>query len=137
MIEKSVLLHCPRDEAFRLFTGSISDWWPATHRVTKDAGGELFLEQTGRFWERARDGREAELGRVLVWDAPGRLILDFYLGTGADHPTAVEITFTAVMDGTRVTVQHRAKPESTDLWTQRAPVFERSWDAVLLALANR
>jgi len=137
MIEKSVLLLCPPTEAFQLFTQRISEWWPKTHRLSEDPGSELFLERTGRFWERAGDGREVELGRVLVWQAPERLALDFYLGTSAAQPTAVEVTFTAENEGTRVHICHRARPESDALWDLRAPVFEKSWSAVLAALADR
>jgi hypothetical protein len=124
-------------EAFQLFTGRISEWWPTGHRLTKDSSSHLFLERTGRFWERSRDGREIELGRVLEWDAPNRLALDFYLGTNAAQPTAVEVSFAAENEGTRVTVRHSARPESEDLWNQRAPVFERSWDAVLASLSQQ
>jgi uncharacterized protein YndB with AHSA1/START domain len=131
MIQKSVLLRCPPKEAFQLFAARISEWWPTSHRLTKDPESELFLEPSGRFWERARDGREMELGRVRVWEPPHRLTLDFYLGTSAAQPTAVEVTFIAENDGTLVTVHHQAKPESQDLWNQRAPIFERSWQAVL------
>jgi uncharacterized protein YndB with AHSA1/START domain len=137
VIQKSVLLHCKPEGAFQLFATRISEWWPVTHRLTKDPESELFLEQSGRFWERARDGREMELGQVRIWEPPHRLTLDFYLGTNAAQPTAVEITFTEESEGTRVTVHHQAKPESEDLWNQRAPVFERSWGAVLQALVNR
>jgi uncharacterized protein YndB with AHSA1/START domain len=131
VIQKSAFLRCPPQEAFQLFATRISEWWPVTHRLTKDPESELFLEQSGRFWERARDGREMELGRVRAWEPPHRLTLDFYLGTSAAQPTAVEITFTQEDEGTRVTVHHQAKPESEALWNQRAPVFERSWEAVL------
>jgi uncharacterized protein YndB with AHSA1/START domain len=137
MIQKSVLLRCPPDGAFQLFTERISEWWPPTHRLTKDPESKVFLEQTGRFWERAQDGREIELGRVLVWDPPHGLTLDFYMGTNSAQPTAVEVTFNAENEGTRVTVHHRPKAESATLWNQRAPVFERSWEAVLAALATR
>ncbi len=137
MIEKSIVLHCHVDEAFSIFTSRISEWWPVTHRPSKDPEGELVLERAGRFWERARDGREIELGRVLEWEPPHRLTLDFYMGTGPTEPTAVEVTFTPEDEGTRITVRHRPKPESQDLWDQRAPVFGRSWEAVLGALANR
>lgn len=135
MIEKTIILRCPPEQAFQLFTGRVSDWWPPTHRPTKDPESELFMEPNGRFWERARDGREADLGRVINWEPPHRLALDFYLGTNAAQPTAVEVAFTPENGGTRVTVQHRPKPESHDLWTQRAPVFMKSWEAVLHALA--
>jgi uncharacterized protein YndB with AHSA1/START domain len=137
MIHKSILLRCPPADAFHLFTERISEWWPPSHRPTKDPHSQIFLERSGRFWERARDEREADLGRVLVWDEPLRLVLDFYLGTNQAQPTEVEITFVPEDEGTRVTVQHRAKPESQDLWNARATVFEKSWDAVLFSLANR
>jgi uncharacterized protein YndB with AHSA1/START domain len=137
MLEKSILMHCPPDRAFHIFTAQVSEWWPKTHRPTKDPESELFLEADGRFWERARDGREADLGRVLTWEPPHRLTLDFYLGTGPAQPTAVDITFTPETGGTRVTVLHRPKPESEALWSLRAQVFEKSWVAVLEALAIR
>ena len=49
MIQKSVLLHCSPEGAFSLFAARISEWWPKTHRLTKDPESELFLEETGRF----------------------------------------------------------------------------------------
>ena len=137
MILKSVLLRLPPEEAFRLFTERISAWWPDSHRPSKDPASELFLEAGGRFWEKARDGREFELGHVVSWEPPHRLTVDFYIGTNAAQPTALEVIFAAEDEGTRVTVHHRAKPESEELWTRRAPVFERSWEAVLAALANQ
>jgi uncharacterized protein YndB with AHSA1/START domain len=137
MIRKSVPLHCDAEEAFQLFTARISEWWPHSHRPAKDPDSKLVLEETGRFSELARDGREIELGRVLAWQPPHRLALDFYVGTNPAQPTAVEVIFTPESDGTRVTIHHRPKPESRDLWNQRAPVFERSWEAVLSALSNR
>lgn len=134
MIEKSVLLPISQSEAFALFTSRISEWWPPSHRPSKDPLSEMFLEQSGRFWERARDGREVDLGRVVRWDPPTSLELDFYLGTSAAQPTAVTITFTPENGGTRVFVSHRAKVESEDLFPLRAPVYDRSWTAVLAAL---
>ncbi len=137
MIEKSVLLACPPEKAFQLFTAQVTEWWPKTHRLTRDPESQLFLEPSGRFWERARDGREMDLGRVRAWEPPHRLALDFYMGTNPAQPTSVEVTFTPEDQGTRVSVHHRPLPESQELWQQRAPVFQRSWEAVLQALANR
>ena len=99
------------------------------------------MHADGRFFERARDGEEVELGRVLVWEPSRRLVLDFYPGTDAEHPTAVEVRFTAVGGGTRVGIRHGPKPESASAWTAGAPRYERSWDLVTAALeeagANR
>lgn len=136
MIDKTVLLGCSLQRAFELFTERTSDWWPADRRHTKDPRSEIFLLPNGRFFERARDGREVDLGRVRVWDPPRRLLLDFYIGTDADHPTEVLITFAEQGDSTRVRVEHRPTERSRDLWEKRAPAYVRSWDLVLAAFRS-
>lgn len=133
-ISKSVLLLCEQARAFELFTARISEWWPADRRHTKDPHSELFLLASGRLYERSSDGREVELGRVRAWEPPSRLLLDFYVGTDAAHPTEVEISFAAEDNATRVSVTHRPTAASQEFWKQRAPIFERSWEAVLVAL---
>jgi activator of Hsp90 ATPase-like protein len=134
VIQKSAFLACPPAEAFALFTQRASDWWPDGVRHTADPRSEIRMLAEGRFWERATDGHEVELGRVVVWEPAQRLILDFYPGTDARHPTEVVIRFTAENGGTRVVVEHSPKLESADLWATGAPKFERSWTLVLAAL---
>jgi len=135
-IEKTVWLPCTIERAFGLFTAEVGAWWPPERRHTGDAGGEMFLLESGRFYERARDGREVELGRVRAWEPPSRLLLDFYPGTDAQHPTEVEVGFVAEGDGTRVSVTHRATAASEALFQSRAPRYAASWDVVLPALAR-
>ncbi|HEY3614134.1 MAG TPA: SRPBCC domain-containing protein [Gaiellales bacterium] len=136
MIEQSVVLACARERAFALFTERASDWWPEPLRHTGDARSQITLLASGRFWERASDGREVELGCVTAWEPPVRLALDFYPGTGAEHPTEVVVRFSAEGEGTRVVVQHRPKAASADLWAAGAHRFERSWALVLAALEH-
>lgn len=136
MMVKSVMLPLAPAAAFRLFTEKIDDWWPPQRRHTEDPASEIFLLPSGRFYERAGDGREVELGHVRSWDLPRRILLDFFIATGPDKPTEVEITFAPEASGTRVTVTHRPKPESVGLWTKWAPRYEQSWDAVLTALSR-
>ena len=93
MIEKSAFLVCAPARAFTLFTERASDWWPEGLRHTSDPRSEIRMLADGRFWERAGDGHEVELGRVLVWEPAQRLILDFYPGTDAEHPTEVVVRF--------------------------------------------
>jgi hypothetical protein len=135
MITKSVLLRMTPDAAFRLFTGQISAWWPAERRHTSDPRSTLHLYADGRFFERASDGYELELGRVIEWTAPERIVLDFYIATGPAHPTRAEILFVAEGAGTRVTIIHTSAAESESLWDERAPRYERSWEVVLAALS--
>jgi uncharacterized protein YndB with AHSA1/START domain len=136
MMVKSVMLPLTPLAAFELFTQKIGVWWPADRRHTQDPTSEIFLLQSGRFYERARDGHEVELGHVRSWELPSRILLDFFIATGPEKPTEVEITFAAQEGGTRVTVTHRPKPDSESLWTERAPRYERSWNVVLTALSR-
>lgn len=124
------------EQAFDLFTLGVGEWWPESHRPGKDPAGELFLLESGRFYERTSDGREFELGRVVEWVRPARLELDFYLGTGPAAPTAVTVTFTAAGDGTTVWVSHRPKLESLEMWEGRVVIYQRSWESVLGHLTN-
>lgn len=134
MITKSVLLTCGVERAFELFTEHAGVWWPESRRHTRDAQSEIRMLSSGRFWERARDGTEVELGLIRVWEAPRRLVLDFYPGTDAEHPTEVTVTFEAAGPDTLVTVEHRATDSSEALWKTRAPRFEESWSLLLPSL---
>ncbi|MDX2159453.1 MAG: hypothetical protein SFW09_23350 [Hyphomicrobiaceae bacterium] len=134
MIINSVLLDMDVSRAFALVTGRISEWWPAQRWHTGDKTSSIFLLASGRFFERAADGREVELGKVTLWNEPHVILLDFYIATGPDHPTEVEIRFEADAAATRVTVIHRPKPESAHLWDEGSPRYATSWAIVLASL---
>lgn len=134
MIEKHVILPCGVEEAFALFTRRIGEWWPPERRHTKDPASLIVLSADGPFFERASNGHEVPLGRVLEWDAPVRIVLDWYPGTDPEHPTRVEVRFSPEGAGTRVEVQHGPTAASADLFPLRAPRYDASWDLVLRAL---
>lgn len=135
MIEKSILLACGQARAFEIFTRKISDWWPPERRHTKDPKSTIVLSEDGRFFERDASGNEVELGTVITWEPPARIVLDWYPGTDKDHPTRVEIRFAAEGDGTRLVVEHGPTSASEDLFSTRAPRYEASWSLVLDALS--
>jgi uncharacterized protein YndB with AHSA1/START domain len=136
MIRKTAYLACRPARAFTLFTERASDWWPKDVRHTRDPQSEIRMLADGRFWERAADGHEVELGRVLVWEPGQRIVLDFYPGTDERHPTEVVVSFSEEGGGTRVVVEHSPKSESRELWATGAPKFERSWKLVMAALGE-
>ncbi len=136
MIVQSVMVDMRAAEAFTFFAGRISEWWPADRRHTGDSRSRIFLEASGRFYERASNGREVELGKVTRWIEPQLIVIDFYIATGPDHPTEVEISFEEVGARTRVTVSHGPKPVSKHLWDERSPRYVASWQLVLAALVH-
>ncbi len=136
MMIKSVLLPLQPAAAFDLFTTAIADWWPPSNRHTNDPASVVLLSAEAGLFERASDGHEVVLGKVLAWEPPARILLDFYVATGPEQPTAVEIRFELEGSGTRLTVVHRPKPESEALWHDRVARYERAWERVLAALAG-
>jgi uncharacterized protein YndB with AHSA1/START domain len=135
-VRKSVRLACSPERAFALFTERAGEWWPADRRHTADPHSEIRALASGRFFERAHDGTEVELGHVRSWEPPSRLVLDFFVGTGANTPTLVIVTFVAEGDGTRVSVDHGPTDASAELYRSRAPRFAASWERVLEALTH-
>jgi uncharacterized protein YndB with AHSA1/START domain len=137
MIRKTVVLQCSPERAFSLFTEQAGQWWPTERRHTEDAASAIRIEESGRFFERASDGTEVELGVVRRFEPASRLVLDWYPGTGRANATKVEVRFEAVDGGTRVTVDHDSGAASREMFTRNAPAYVRSWDMVLAALASQ
>jgi uncharacterized protein YndB with AHSA1/START domain len=135
MIEKDVLLRCTPDRAFALFTAEASRWWPPTRRHTGDPESRITMAATGRFCEESAE-RQVELGRVVDWCPPERLVLEWFPGTGPEQPTRVEVTFEPEGPCTRVRVRHGPTPASEAIFPTRAPRYAESWELVLAALAS-
>lgn len=134
MITKTLVLPCPPARAFALFTEHASEWWPPERRHTGDPASTITMLESGRFFERGGDGREVELGRVLAWKPGEQLVLDWFPGTDAEHPTRVLVSFAPEGEHTRITIEHGPTPESDELYPARAPRYAASWDLVLAAL---
>ena len=131
MIVKTVVLRCDCDRAFKLFTEHAGEWWPAERRHTKDATSTIRMEQSGRFYERATDGRVVELGVVREWAPNARLMLDWYPGTGPSFPTQVEVTFAPVDGGTLVTIKHSEGAAGFERFSVNVAAYDTSWNLVL------
>lgn len=136
-VRASVLVRVPPDQAFVLFTEHIDAWWKrgARFRHAGARAGLIHLEPGvgGRLFEAfeafeaskasetsatpgahgARDApagheRVVEVGRVLAWEPPSRLV--FSWRNEAFTPgqtTTVEVLFQAAEGGTLVNVEHR------------------------------
>jgi uncharacterized protein YndB with AHSA1/START domain len=134
VIVKTVELRCDPQRAFTLFTERAGEWWPSDRRHTGDEASAIRIEREGRFYERAADGTEVQLGHVRRFEPPHRLSLDWYPGTGHTSPTLVEIEFEPIAGGTRITVTHGAGAAPHELYNDNVSGYEGSWDLVLAAL---
>lgn len=100
------------ERAFGVFTQEIGAWWrPSTmFRTTPRAPGRLAFEpgEGGRLIETLANGKVFEIGRVLAWDPPQRLVFSWRQASfPPDLHTEVEVRFEAVGEETRVSVEHR------------------------------
>lgn len=110
----TVLVEVPQEDAFRVFTEQIDQWWRRGRRYRQGRTLSLmYLEPFvgGRLFERIEtDGGEvvAETGRVLVWSPPSKLVLEWRATNfQRDERTEVEVEFEPVPAGTQVTLTHR------------------------------
>lgn len=113
-VRKSVHVNAPQARAFEVFTAGIGRWWPRSHHIGTAEPETFVIEprQGGRWFERGVDGAECEVGKVLVWDPPARLVLAWQLTPEFKYDpnliTEVDVQFIA--DGanaTRVELEHR------------------------------
>ena len=100
----------PRD-AFEVFTEEIDTWWRREPRFRAGvAASQLRFERDGnarRLVERSSDG-VFEIGRVRAWEPGARLVFEWRTRDfAAGEVTEVEVLFTPLGEGTRVTLEHR------------------------------
>ena len=97
------------ERAFSAFTDEIGAWWKPNmlFQTTPRAPGVLAFEG-GRLIETLANGKVFEIGKVLAWEPPTRLVFSW---RQANFPlelkTEVEVRFVAVGAETRVSVEHR------------------------------
>jgi uncharacterized protein YndB with AHSA1/START domain len=113
-VRKSVRVNAPPARAFEVFTAGIGRWWPKSHHIGASELDAPVIEPKagGRWYERGVDGVECEIGKVLVWEPPARLVLIWQLTADWKYDrnliTEVEVRF--IPDGTgatRVELEHR------------------------------
>lgn len=106
-------VHASPERAFAVFTEEIGDWWRPSglFQTTPRAPGRLAfapLGAEGRLVETLANGKVFEIGRVLAWEPPERLVFSWRQATfPPDLHTEVEVRFEAVGAETRVSVEHR------------------------------
>lgn len=98
------------DSAFEVFTAEIDSWWRRDSRYRFSGEQRMRFEpgEGGRLLAERESGDPREIGRVLVWKPPDRLVFEWRARSFAsDERTEVEVRFEVAEGGTRVTLEHR------------------------------
>lgn len=113
-ILKSRTVPASPEKAFEVFTAGMSRWWNPEYSIGTAPLAEIVVEPSagGRWYERGTDGSQCQWGRVLVWEPPHRLVLDWQISAAwAYDPalhTELEVRFTALdAASTHVELEHR------------------------------
>jgi hypothetical protein len=112
-IRKTLRVRAPQEKAFRTFVAGMGGWWLKTHSLLKSPQKDVVIEPQagGRWYEVGEDGSEQLWGKVLVWEAPERVVLAWQLiaewSYDPDFETTVEVRFIPDGDYTIVDFEHR------------------------------
>ena len=135
-IQKSIIVRCDLEQAFRVWTEQIDVWWPKGHSRSGDPRTTVLLERRlgGRLYEQTPMGVEHTWGHVIAWNSPRHFVMHWYLGSSPDQPTRVEVHFSALANGdTRVDLLHQGPELIGELWGRTKAVFITAWAHVLTA----
>jgi uncharacterized protein YndB with AHSA1/START domain len=139
-VREDVHVDRPIEEAFRLFTDGIGEWWPLDEGYSfgGDKSKEIHLEPRagGRLYERWVDGDEFEIGRVIECEVP-HLIVFTWRSPHWQGDTEVEVRFRPEGEGTRVIVEHRAFDRLGPEGEGAAARYAGGWPRILHAFAAR
>jgi hypothetical protein len=129
-VRRTVVVNRPVEDAFRVFTEQIGEWWALeVHSLSLERTGApaetAVMEGRvgGRLYERMSDGNEADWGRLHVWEPPHRVAFEWFV-TGT--PTDVDVRFVAEGDGTRVELVHSGFERLEDA-ERRRNGYDEGW----------
>lgn len=113
-IRKQLTVRASQARAFEVFTEGMGRWWSPDYHIGAEPFETAVMEprEGGRWYERGTDGGECDWGRVLVWDPPERVVLDWQISASwqfdPDVHTELEVRFVAEgPSATRVELEHR------------------------------
>jgi uncharacterized protein YndB with AHSA1/START domain len=140
-VRRSIVVEAPQDRAFAVFTEGMTTWWPIdSYSIGSKPMAEAVVEPRagGRWFERAADGTECDWGRVLAWEPPARVVLEWQISADwqpdPEIHTEVEVRFTAEGERrTRVDLEHRGLESFGGRAEQMRAVFgsDDGWNGLL------
>lgn len=95
-------------QAFLLYVDRIGTWWPGTYTADPATYERVIIEPRvgGRVFARHRAGVEYDWGHVTELEPGKRLRHTFNLAHASRVPSVVEVNFSDLDTGTRLTFRH-------------------------------
>ena len=86
-VRESITVAADQEQAFRVFAGSLSAWWPKEYSISPVGMADFVVEPRtgGRWYEVGTDGGECDTGHVTVYEPPDRLVLEWHRKSTWQH----------------------------------------------------
>ena len=139
-VQKSIVVRCDVNEAFRIFTDEMESWWPlATHSIGQEDAKGCYFEgrEGGRIYETDGDGAIHLWGTVTVWEPPSRVVFAWHPGRDASTAQEVELRFGESDEGTLVELEHRNWEVLGEQASEIRAGYDQGWDLVLGQFVGR
>jgi hypothetical protein len=144
-VRKAIVVEAGQERAFEVFTTGFDSWWPRSHHTGEGELRATFIEpfQGGR-WHATTTVGEEEWGRVMVWDPPHRIVLDWQLDADFKYDPAfhTEVEARFIAEGptrTRLEFEHRHLDRYGDRAEELAAALssQGGWNGILEVYAVR
>ncbi len=109
-LRKTIVVRRTPEEAFSIFHERFGSWWPFTQFSLHQADSARCAfegRKGGEIYEVSKNGERAVWGSVRAWDPPKSFTIAWHPGSPPEKATEVQLSFEAVPEGTRVTLEHR------------------------------
>jgi uncharacterized protein YndB with AHSA1/START domain len=133
-LRKSVVVECPVEHAFRVFTERTGDWWPfGGHSIFAEPGTQVVFERRagGRVYELSPSGEEGPWGMLTSWDPPNGFAMTWHPGRGEETAQELDVRFFPEAEATRVDLTHTGWARLGDRTTEAQAKYDEGWDFVL------
>ncbi|HEX3763478.1 MAG TPA: SRPBCC domain-containing protein [Kofleriaceae bacterium] len=144
-VKKQIVVETSQQRAFRTFTDGIDRWWPREHHIGQSPLERMIVEPRvgGRWYSICKDGSEVDVGKVVAWEPPQRLVLTWQITAQWQYDpafsTEIEVSFIAENPRrTRVELEHRQLERYAADAEAMKKTFEHddAWAASLHAFAG-
>jgi uncharacterized protein YndB with AHSA1/START domain/quinol monooxygenase YgiN len=113
-VSRSIVVDAPQERCFETFV-NMTSWWPLATHTIGDAPARASIVQTragGRWYGIDKHGDEHEIGRVLAYEPPNRLLLSWEISCAWKHDASVasEVEVRFIPESaqrTRIELEHR------------------------------
>lgn len=142
-IRKTITVPLSPEDAFRLFTERMGEWWPLdTHSLSAGEGAlprDVTVEprEGGQILETRPDGTTAPWGRITEWRPGARFGVAWHVGREEEEATDLLVVFASEGTGTRVELTHGGFERLGDAATALVANYRTGWDHVLVTCYGR